>query len=102
MTEILTVVTEEVEIILDIYKKTEGKKSLRGNQLKPQLIDYVMGQIQTDRSMQVYLSERSSQLKFPSRSLELRLKIEGYARSGLESLLQTPARRHSSGRTLLA
>ena len=102
MTEILTVVTEEVEIILDIYKKTEGKKSLRGNQLKPQLIDYVMGQIQTDRSMQVYLSERSSQLKFPSRSLELRLKIEGYARSGLESLLQTPARQHSSGRTLLA
>ena len=102
MTAILTVVTEEVEILLDIYEHREGKNLLSADRLKSQLIDDVMDRIQSDRSMQVYLSSYSSRLKFPHRSLELRLKIENYARLGLESLLQTSAAGRSSGRTLLA
>ncbi|MDY6937585.1 MAG: hypothetical protein SWY16_07950 [Cyanobacteriota bacterium] len=102
MPGILTVVTEEVETILDIYKETSDTGGL--NRLKPKLIDYVMTKIQTDRSMRQYLHQPRTCAKFPNRSLELRLKVENYARSGFQQLLHraVDGSPRTSGRTLLA
>ncbi|MBE9039826.1 hypothetical protein IQ235_03340 [Oscillatoriales cyanobacterium LEGE 11467] len=104
MTAILTVVTEEVEHILNIYYEADERETLRANQLRARLIDYVMNRIQVDLSMRVYLSPRSAKLRFPYRSLELRLKVENYARAGFRHLVRTPVdiTHHSDRRTQLA
>ncbi|MEW6495264.1 MAG: hypothetical protein AB1589_22525 [Cyanobacteriota bacterium] len=84
----LVVVNEEIDNALDLYPDEPYKQAFANPELRQKLVDYVMSGI---RGLYPVLENKSSlpvKIKFPYRSLELRLHIENYVHWGIEYLLE--------------
>jgi hypothetical protein len=83
----IVVINEEIENALDLYPDQPYKQAFAHPELRQKLINYVMGGIQGLYPVLVNQQNLSTKMKFPYRSLELRLHIENYVHWGIEYLL---------------
>ncbi len=80
------VVSEEIEIALEQYPDFPYKEALANSEMRQELMAYVLRRLgvfyrdgdQTNRNLTPH--------KFPYRSLELRLRIEGHIHKGIQQL----------------
>ncbi len=85
----LQVVSEEIDNALAIYPDESCQKILTVPDLHQKLIDYVMGAIPETYFRTKDGMNRAFKTRFPSHSLELRLRIEKYVHWGIEYILAT-------------
>ena len=85
----LQVVNEEIDYALAVYPDESGKKVFANPDFRQKLIDYVMGSIPETYFPRKDSLNRAIKNKFPSNSLELRLRIEKYVHWGIEYILAT-------------
>jgi hypothetical protein len=93
----MEIVNEEIEQALELYPDEPYKKAFASPELRQKLISYVMNKIQEAYSCVEKTPNRPQKLKFPYRSLELRLHIENYVHRGIDRILQVNSNlaRHS-------
>jgi hypothetical protein len=93
----MEIVNEEIEQALELYPDEPYKKAFASPELRQRLISYVMNKIQEAYSCVEKTPNRPEKLKFPYRSLELRLCIENYVHRGIDRILQVNSNlvRHS-------
>ena len=85
----LQVVNEEIDYALAVYPDESGKKVFANPDFRQKLIDYVMGSIPEIYFQSKDALNRAVKTRFPSASLELRLRIEKYVHWGIEYILAT-------------
>jgi hypothetical protein len=85
----LQVVNEEIDHALAVYPDESGKKVFANLDFRQKLIDYVMGAIPETYFRSKDSLNRAVTIRFPSNSLELRLRIEKYVHWGIEYILAT-------------
>jgi hypothetical protein len=84
---VLQVVIEEIQNILDIYADSIYSTTLATAEVRQKLRIFVLNKLPETYTALDDDKNRSSQCKFPAKSLELRLQIENYIHQGIKLII---------------